>query len=143
MQPVLDQLSQSTEDRYKGVVFNYFLGAIWIIAAINAIQNLYLSLTLDGKPGQDYASYNPSNFAFLLVLGLIWAGHRWYPQVMRHLFMIILVVAAIFTFDVADINEMFVVLTLPIIMAAFLIRPVYGFVYYGGIVLTYALRLQL
>jgi signal transduction histidine kinase len=143
MQPVLDQLSQSTEDRYKGVVFNYFLGAIWIIAAINAIQNLYLSLTLDGKPGQDYASYNPSNFAFLLVLGLIWAGHRWYPQMMRHLFMIILVVAAIFTFDVADINEMFVVLTLPIIMAAFLIRPVYGFVYYGGIVLTYALRLQL
>jgi signal transduction histidine kinase len=135
-------LSNLSEDKYKGVIFTYFVGAVWIIAAINAIQNLYLSFTIEGIIGQEYASYNPTNFTFLVVLGLIWWGHRWYPQAMRHLFVVMLIASSIFTFDLADVNELFVVLTLPIIMAAFLIQPVLSFAYYGLIVVTYALRLQ-
>lgn len=143
MQQGLDQLAHQSEDKHKGVIFNYFIGAVWLIAAINAVQNLYLSLTIDGLIGQEYDSYNFTNFAFLLGLGLIWLGHRWYPQVMRHLFMIMLVAAAIFTFSLEDVNQLFVVLTLPMIMVAFLIRPIYSFVYYLLIVIVYAVRVEL
>jgi signal transduction histidine kinase len=143
MQQDLDQLVHLSKDKHKGVIFNYFVGAVWIIAAINAVQNLYLSLTIDGVIGQEYASYNSANFTFLLILGLIWLGHRWYPQAMRHLFMMIMVVSAIFTFNLEDVNELFVVLTLPMIMAAFLIRPIYSFAYYLLILLVYAFRVYL
>jgi signal transduction histidine kinase len=143
MQHGLEQLAHPSEDKHKGVIFNYFIGAIWLIAAINAVQNLYLSLTIDGLIGQEYDSYNFTNFTFLVTLGLIWFGHRWYPQVMRHLFMIMMVAAAIFTFNLEDVNQMFVVLTLPMIMAAFLIRPVYSFAYYLLIVIVYAFRVEL
>jgi signal transduction histidine kinase len=137
------QLSNSSEDKYKGMIFTYFVGAVWIIAAINAVQNLYLSLTIEGEVRQDYASYNPINFIFLLVLGVIWVGHRWYPQLMRHAFIVMMVLSTIFAFELTDVNELFVALTLPIIMAAFLVRPIYSFIYYFFIIITYALRVYL
>jgi signal transduction histidine kinase len=143
MESELGNLLITTEDKRKGIIFSYFVGAVWIIAALNALQNLYLSLTIEGLIGQEYASYNLTNFFFLVLMGLIWAGHRWYPQLMRHAFISLMVIGAIFTFEFEDLSGVLIVLSVPIIMAAFLIRPVYGFVYYFGIVAAYALRLQL
>src|SRR5262245_7464575 len=127
MQSELGNLLITTEDKRKGIIFSYFVGAVWIIAALNALQNLYLSLTIEGLIGQEYASYNLTNFFFLLLLGLIWVGHRWYPQLMRHAFICLMVIGAIFTFEFEDLSGVLIVLTVPIIMAAFLIRPIYGF----------------
>src|SRR5262245_27924836 len=139
----LGKLLITSDDKRKGVIFTYFVGVVWVIAAVNALQNLYFSLTIEGAIGQEYSSYNPTNFAFLILLGLIWLGHRWFPQLMRHAFMVLIVVSAIFTFELEDISAALVVLTIPIIMAAFLIRPIYGFVYYLVIAATYALKLEL
>ncbi|HXV43579.1 MAG TPA: hypothetical protein VEC96_11000, partial [Anaerolineae bacterium] len=129
-----------SEDKYKGLIFTYFVGAVWVVAVINALQNFYLSLTLaDSEFAQEYASYNVSNVGYLIFFGLIWAGHRWHPRLMRHIFIFTLVVGAIFSFSLRDLNVLFVTLTLPIIMAAFLIRPIYSFVYYGFIIGFYVL----
>jgi signal transduction histidine kinase len=144
MQSELSKLLTTNEDKRKGILFTYFVGAIWIIGVINIVQNLYFSLTIEGTIGEEYASYNLPNFSFLILMSLIWVGHRWYPLVMRHAFMSLLVIGAIFTFEIEDLSaSSLVILTIPIIMAAFLIRPIYGFVYYLGIVATYSLKLQL
>ncbi len=139
----LDKQFDQSEDKRKGIIFSYFVGAIWIISVLNTLQNLYLSLTIKGTIGQEYASYNISNISFVIFLGLLWLGHRWYPRLARHIFILLLVVGAIFFFQLWDVNELFVALTLPIIMAAFLIRPIYSFVYYLFIVGIYELRLYL
>lgn len=143
MESELGKLLITTEDRRKGIIFSYFVGAVWVIAALNAVQNLYLSFIIEGVIGEEYASYNLTNFFFLVLMGLIWLGHRWYPQLMRHAFISLLVISAIFTFEFEDLSASFVILTIPIIMAAFLIRPLHAFVYYVGIMVVYALRLQL
>jgi signal transduction histidine kinase len=138
-----DKQLDQPEDQRKGVIFSYFIGAIWIISVINTLQNLYLSFTLEGTIGQEYAGYNASNIGFVIFLGLIWWGHRWYPRLMRHIFILLLVLGVIFFFQLSDVNQLFVALTLPIIMAAFLIRPIYSFVYYFSIVGIYVFRLYL
>ncbi len=139
----LDRQAELPEDKRKARIFNIFLGTIWFITAINAVQNLYLSYTAEASVAQEYAGYNISNFASLLVLGLIWLGHLWFPRLMRHIFIILLVVSAIFNFRLVDLNQLFVIFALPIIMAAFLIGPVYSFVYWFFILVTYIFRFYL
>lgn len=133
--------NQSDLDKRKGMIFAYFLGITWIISALNTIQNLYLTFTLNAVDAQEYAHYNFSNIGFLIILGLVWWSHRWYPRLMRHLFVLMLAVGAIVFFDLQEFNGLFIILTLPIIMAAFLIHPVYSFVYYLLIVIVYFIRL--
>jgi signal transduction histidine kinase len=129
------------EDRRKTLIFNIFVGAIWIITAINAVQNLYLSYTLEGEAAQEYIEYNSSNFIFLVILGFIWIGHIWFPRLIRHTFIILMVMSAIYNFRLVDLNQLFVIFALPIIMAAFLIGPIYSFVYWLLIWGVYTFRL--
>lgn len=138
-----DEQVNLPEDRRKGRIFNYFVGAVWVISLLNTLQNLYLSLTLNSTDAQEYNDYNLSNFGFLVFWSLIWLGHRWYPRLMRHLLTLTLVVGVIFFFNLKELNSSLVLLTLPIIMAAFLIQPVYSFVYYIMIVAVYIFRLYL
>lgn len=138
-----DQQSTLSDDKHRGVIFSYFVGAIWFISLLATIQNIYLSLTLTGSVAEEYASYNASNIAVLIFFGLIWWGHRWHPRLIRHIFLIVLVFGALFFFELRDINGSFVILTLPIIMAAFLIQPIYSFVYYVLIFCVYVLRIYL
>ncbi len=135
--------SDLIEDRHKEVIFIYFVGAVWVLMGLLAVQNLYLSLSLEGALAQKYAGYNPINVVTLIFLGLIWLGHRWYPRSMRHVFLLMLAVGVIFFFELRDLDRIFVAMALPIIMAAFLVQPVYSFVYYAFIVSTYTLRLYL
>jgi signal transduction histidine kinase len=136
-------LSAISEDKRKGIIFTYFVGAIWLISVANTIQNFYVSLTQEGKVAEDYSSYNASNIGFVVFLGLIWLGHRWFPQLMRHVFIIVLIVGTIFFFELEGLGGLLVILTLPIIMAAFLIKPFYSFVYYFFILGVFILRLYI
>ncbi len=132
-----------TEDHWKGQIFKYFVVAILIISAINTVYNLYLSIALSGADAARYAEYNIGNYIFLIFFGLIWIGHHWYPRLMRHIFLLVLVIGAIFFFDLGALDRIFVAMALPIIMAAFLTRPNYSFAYYGVIAGAYFLRLYL
>jgi signal transduction histidine kinase len=139
----LEKQAELPEDKRKARIFNIFLATIWVITALNAVQNLYVSYTAEASVAQEYAGYNISNFASLLILGLIWLGHRWFPQLMRHIFIILMVVSAVFNFRLVDLNQLFVIFALPIMMAAFLIGPVYSFVYWIFILVTYVARFYL
>lgn len=143
MQKNTSTLSAISEDKRKGIIFTYFVGAIWLISVANTIQNFYVSLTQEGKVAEDYSSYNASNIGFVVFLGLIWLGHRWFPQLMRHVFIIVLIVGTIFFFELEGLGGLLVILTLPIIMAAFLIKPFYSFVYYFFILGVFILRLYI
>lgn len=132
-----------SENKRKGIIFTYFVGAVWIVGALITVQNFYLSLTLEGELGQRYSSYNADNIGFLVFFGLVWWGHRWYPKLMRHLFLMAVIVGTIFFFDIQFLDKIFVALSLPVIMAAFLIEPIYSFVYYLYILAIYGFRLSL
>jgi signal transduction histidine kinase len=62
---------------------------------------------------------------------------------MRHVFIIVLIVGTIFFFELEGLGGLLVILTLPIIMAAFLIKPFYSFVYYFFILGVFILRLYI
>lgn len=135
--------SEMAEDQYKGVIFNYLLVTVWIMAIILTLQNLYLALFVETQVGENYAEYTWTNIAFVIILGLLWWGHRFYPRLIRHIFVISMVLVPIFLFDLQDVNALFFILTLPLLMSAFLIKPIYSFVYYIIIVAIYILRLNL
>jgi signal transduction histidine kinase len=135
--------STMAEDQYKGVIFNYLLVTVWVLAVINTIQNLYAAYTFEGKTGEDYGSYTWSNILFVVFLGLLWWGHRFYPRFIRHTFVVLMIMAPIFLFELEDVNALFFILTIPVLMAAFLIKPVYSFLYYIVIIALYIFRLYL
>lgn len=139
-----DKQFELSEDIRKGVLFNYFFGAVFVVGVLITVQNIYLMLTLETQAAQEYSDYYASNIAVLVFLGLIWFGHRWYPRLMRHLFLLVLIAGIIFFIeDLENLNQVIVVLGLPLIMAAFLIGPIYSFVYYLVIAGTYTFRLYL
>jgi signal transduction histidine kinase len=141
IQNIARQQNNLLEDKRKGIIFSYFLGAVWVAGALITIQNFYLSITHEGALAEKYASFNASNIGVLLFMGLIWWGHRWYPKVMRHLFLLLVVVGIIFFFALEDLDRVFASLAFPIIMAAFLIEPIYSFVYLVVITVVYSIRL--
>ena len=120
-----------TEEERKSLIFNYFLGSILILTAIFALAEFISDV---------YSEYTLGNLAFLVILGLIWFAHRFYPKVTRHLFIFFLTVGAILSFDVNSLNEFMTTFSLPIIMAAFLTRAVYSFVYFLLITVVYTIK---
>ncbi len=128
------------EEKRKGIIFIYFLGAIWAISALNTAYDIYIWSAFTGALRQEHLSYIPGDILFLLFFGLLWWAHRWYPKLVRHIFLVIIVVAAIFLFPLEELDRIFVALTLPIIMAGFLIKPIYSFAYYALIASLYTIR---
>ena len=135
-----------SEDQRKGRIFSYFISAVWILLFIDTCYQLYFAFAFQGQETQShqkFSTYAISNISLLFFFGLIWWGHRHYPKLMRHIFLITIVLGAIFFFDIAVLNLIFVSLVLPIIMAAFLIQPIYSFFYYFLIASVYFLRAYL
>ena len=132
-----------SEDKWKVTIFNYFLGIVWVAVLIDTINNAYRAFALAGQDAQNAAGFIFGNLGFLVFLSLIWLGHRRYPKLMRHIFLVTVVIAAVFSFEVKQLDRILVVLTLPIIMAAFLIKPVYSYLYFLIIVLIYTIRLYM
>lgn len=121
--------SEMGEEKYKGVIFNYFIGVVWIVTFFLLLRDIYLALTLPGEGGEEYVTYVFTDlFTLIIIAGVFWF-HRKYPQVARHLFIFLLSLIVLFLFPVEDIDRIMVVYTLPIIMAAFLIQPIYSFAY--------------
>ncbi|NJN93191.1 MAG: hypothetical protein HC875_03395 [Anaerolineales bacterium] len=131
------------EDKRKGEIFSYFVGAVWGVTIIDLLYNLYVLWDVGDQGVQEYADYVPIEIILVVMLGLIWGGHRWYPHLARHLFLLLMVMGATFTFNATDIEIIFVGMTVPIIMAAFLIKPIYSYVYWGMITGAYILNLYL
>lgn len=136
-----DNSTALSEDKRKGQIFSYFAGAVWALTVVDLIYNLSILWGGGDQGAQEYAEYIPGGVAVVVVLGVIWVGHRWYPRVARHLFLLLVVIGAIFTFNATDIEIIFVGMALPIIMAAFLINPIYSYVYWGVITAAYILNL--
>ncbi|MBE7468199.1 MAG: hypothetical protein DPW09_05445 [Anaerolineae bacterium] len=131
------------EDKRKGKIFSYFVGAIWGVTIFDLLYNLYVLWGVGDHDAQEYAGYISIEIILVMMLGLIWGGHRWYPHLARHLFLLLVVMGATFTFNATDIEIIFVGMTVPIIMAAFLIKPIYSYVYWGAITGAYILNLYL
>lgn len=131
------------EDKRKGEIFSYFAAAVWVLTIVDLIYNLFILWGIGDQGAQEYAEYIPGGIAVVVVMGLIWVGHRWYPQLARHLFLVLVVMGATFTFNATDIEIIFVGMALPIIMAAFLIKPIYSYVYWGVITAAYILNLYM
>lgn len=129
------------EEKRKGEIFSYFAGVVWALTVVDLIYNLSILWGVGDQGAQEYAEYIPGGIAVVVVMGLIWVGHRWYPRVARHLFLLLVVMGAIFTFNATDIEIIFVGMALPIIMAAFLIKPIYSYAYWGVITGAYILNL--
>ncbi|MBN1991226.1 MAG: hypothetical protein JW953_00870 [Anaerolineae bacterium] len=128
------------EDKYKNLIFNYFVGTVWVLAVLDTAWNVYLALTLEGQLASKYSGFIPFDVAFLALWGLTWLGHRWYPRLMRHLFLVLIIIGTIFFFNWEDIDRIFIAYAIPIIMAAFLIRPIYSFVYLIFVICAYTFR---
>lgn len=140
---VTDKSAILPEDQRKGKIFSYFVGAIWVLALIDLAYNLFILWGIADQGAQEYAEYVPSGVGVVVLLGLIWGGHHWFPQLARHLFLLLVVMGAIFTFNATDIDITFVGMALPIIMAAFLIKPIYSYVYWAVITFAYFLNLYM
>lgn len=131
------------EDKRKGEIFSYFVGAVWVLTIADLLYNLYILLGIGDQSVQEYADYIITEIILAVMLGVIWGGHRWYPHLARHLFLLLMVIGATFPFNETDIQIIFVGMTVPIIMAAFLVKPIYSYVYWGAITGAYVLNLYL
>jgi signal transduction histidine kinase len=133
-----------SEAQRKGRIFTAFIGVICLIIVADTLYQVYLAITYqtqEAQPYQQFYKFAINNLSFLVFLSLIWWGHRWLPNLMRHLFLISIVVGAIFFFEVEVLGRIFIAMTLPIIMSAFLITPLSSFLYFLLIALAYNLRL--
>ena len=138
--------SHLTEVARKGQIFVFFIGAIWILLAIDTVYQFYLAFAFQQQGSPDYQQFYTfaiNDISFLIFFSLIWWGHRWYPRLMRHIFLVVIIIGTIFFFDIAILNRIFIAMALPIIMAAFLIGPFFSFVYFGLITTTFYIRANL
>lgn len=131
------------EVKRKGTIFAYFFGVTCFVLAILTMANIYSALTLEESLAQKNVEFVIADIVTFIFFGLIWWAHRWYPNLMRHLFLSILVSGTIFLFEIDVLGRIAIALALPIIMAAFLIQPGYSFVYYIFIACLHIFRLYL
>ena len=137
------QRAQLTEDERKGRVFVSFIGVICALLVLDTLYQVYLAFAFQQQAGSDYQQFYTfalNDLSFLVFFGLIWRGHRWFPGLMRHLFLVIIIIGVIFFFEIAMLNRIFIAMALPIIMAAFLIKPFFSFVYFALITGAFYLR---
>jgi len=131
---------ESVEDKRKGTIFTYFIATAFILGMIDLLYNLYGSWTFQGQEAERFAGFISTSISVVVFEGLLWLGHRWYPKTVRHLFLLFLGILFIFAFQLAELKTIFVGMALPIVMAAFLIGPVYSYVHWLIIGCVYTLR---
>lgn len=142
---MLDQLFTRNidvqDEARKGKIFIYFIGATGAFLGLVMVTNIYSAIVLDGAIAQERANYALSNFIIFIILLFIWLAHKRYPRPTRHVFLCFLVIGTIFFLQFEQLTQLFIILTLPIIMAAFLIQPLFSIVYYLLIIIVYLIRL--
>ena len=132
---------ESVEDKRKGTIFTYFIATAFILGMTDLLYNLYGSWAFQGQEAERFAGFLSTSISVVVFEGLLWLGHRWYPKAVRHLFLLFLGIMFIFAFPIPELKTIFVGMALPIVMAAFLIGPVYSYVHWLIIGCVYTLRL--
>lgn len=122
----LTYTSQDPDEQRRGTLFNIFLVGISIPVLGLLGINTYEALT------QAY----PNALAFVTIdlvsiscLFALWFLHRLHSRSARHLFLLFLTMAAVSFFEVHILDRVLVTLTIPVMIAAFLIRPPHSFTY--------------
>ena len=70
--------SEMAEEKYKGVIFNYFIGVVWVVTLFLLLRDIYLALTLSGEGGEEYVTYVFTDlFSLIIIAGVFWL-HRKY-----------------------------------------------------------------
>ena len=123
---------------YKNTIFTDFIAATCLVMVLLTVQNVYLAVF--GSDQQQQVEYIISNSAALLFLGGLWLAHRRRPTLARHIFVFQFVIGANFLIPFDDIDRAFVAMTLPVMMAAFLIRPIFSVVYAAIVIGVYCLN---
>jgi signal transduction histidine kinase len=123
---LLTYSSLDPDERRRGTLFNIFLFGIFVPVLGLMGVNLYGMIT-GAHP--DAAVFVAIDLGSLVFLGALWLLHRFRPELARHVFLLFLVLAPLSLFEVHLLDRVLVALTIPVMMAAFLLTPISSFVY--------------
>lgn len=141
---LLGYTSQDPDERRRGTLFYIFLFGVLIPVVALLGVNMYSAVT---RAHPDALIFVAVDLVSLACLGGLWFLHRFHPKLARNLFLLFLVLAPLGLFEVRLLDRVLVTLTIPVMMAAFLLTPWSSFIYaivvglaYAGIILrSYAL----
>lgn len=126
-------VSPDPDEERRGVLFNIFLAGLLILPLGMMIINIY---ELIAAPYPDaWRFFIIKSVIIVILIGLLFL-HRLYPKVVRHVFLVFCAVATVNLFEFQVLDRELVVLTVPVLMAAFIIGPLSSFVY--GLVVNVA-----
>jgi signal transduction histidine kinase len=130
----LTHYSRDPDEVRRGTLFNIFLfsASIPVIGLLGI--NSYATLT---KANPDSPLFLVLDLAAVGSMVALWFLHRLHPRLARHVFLVFLALATINIFEANVLDRVLVVLTIPVLMAAFLIQPVSSFIYAIIVTLAY------
>ena len=123
---LLTHPAQDPDESRRGLLFNIFL--LGVIVPVLGLLGVNLYEMISGsEPGA--SAFVAVDVASLGCLMALWFLHRWRARLARNLFLLFLVLAPLCLFEVRLLDRILVALTIPVMIAAFLLRPRSGFVY--------------
>jgi signal transduction histidine kinase len=130
----LTHYSRDPDEVRRGTLFNIFLfsASIPVLGLLGI--NSYATLTRANPDSPFFLALDVAAVASMIAL---WFLHRFRPRVARHVFLVFLALATINIFDANVLDRVLVVLTIPVLMAAFLIQPASSFAYAIVVTLAY------
>jgi signal transduction histidine kinase len=126
MSRFLTYSSQDPDEERRGRLSNVFLAGVIILGFVLQGIDLYSALT---RAHPNALMFFVLDWVWLGCLILLWFLHRFYPRPIRHLFLLFLTLAIVNVFEIHDLDRVLVTLTVPVMMAAFLIRPASSIAY--------------
>ena len=123
---LLTYSSPDPDERRRGTLFNIFLFGIFVPVLGLLGVNLYGMIT-GAHP--DAAVFVAIGLVSLVFLCALWLLHQFRPELARHIFLLFLVLAPLSLFEVHLLGRVLVALTIPVMMAAFLLTLRTSFVY--------------
>jgi signal transduction histidine kinase len=127
--------SQDPDEKRRGSLSNVFLAGVIILGFVLQAIDLYSALT---HAHPNALMFFVLDWVWLGCLILLWFLHRFYPKPTRHLFLLFLTLAIVNVFEIHDLDRVLVTLTVPVMMAAFLIRPASSIAYAAVAGLAYS-----
>ena len=133
---LLTHPSQDPDERRRGMLFNIFLLGVFVPVLGLLGVNLY-EMIAGTEPGAPV--FVAVDVASLGCLGALWFLHRWHARLARNLLLLFLVLAPVSLFEVHLLDRILVALTIPVMIAAFLLQPRSSFVYAFVTTLAYTI----
>ncbi len=129
----LTYVSPDPDEARRGLLFNIFVGGLLVLPLGMMVINVY---ELIAAPYPDaWRFFIIKSVIIVILIGLLFL-HRLYPKVVRHAFLVFCAVATVNFFEIRVLDRQLVVLTVPVLMAAFIISPISSYVY--GLVVNVA-----